>query len=136
MFASYTRRLRIWETNYGRDAGWLVERQGKTIAVLTDPRWEDMFWVSYRMEITTDDSELRTQLQTESFWARAESEALVWRNQEFGEVAEMAFPALSPFTEPGRLKMRALYLPISEPWLWDSIVLWFRKRGRRARRVT
>ena len=49
MFTNYTRRLHIWETDYGRDAGWLVERHGKTIAVLTDPLWIDMFWFSYRL---------------------------------------------------------------------------------------
>jgi hypothetical protein len=131
VFAGYNRRLRIWETNYGRDAGWFIERRGQIIAVLTDPRWEDMFWDSYRIDITTEDPELRPLLQTEAFWAKAESEPLVWRNREFGEVAEFAFPALAPFPEPGRLMMRALYLSIAEPWPWDSLVLWFRTWRRR-----
>jgi hypothetical protein len=123
----YARRLRIWETNYGRDAGWIIERRGLAIAVLTEPRWEEMFWDSYRMEITTEDATLRELLQTEGFWAKAESEGLVWRNREFGEVAQFAFPALSPFPEPGRLTMRALYLNIGEPWPWDCLILWVRR---------
>ena len=91
-----------------------------------------MFWDSYRMEITTDDSELRTLLSTEA-WARGENRVLVGRNRELGEVAELAFPSLSPFPEHGRLKMRALYLSISDPRPWDRIVLWFRKWGCRIR---
>lgn len=38
-------RLRIIETNYGRDCGWYVEVNGQKIARLVDPKWEDMFWV-------------------------------------------------------------------------------------------
>jgi hypothetical protein len=92
----YVRRLRIWETNYGRDAGWVIERDGRRIAVLSDSRWEDMFWDTYRMEIITDDPELRRMLQTGAFWKQAESAELRWRNREFGELAEFAFPAGSP----------------------------------------
>lgn len=125
---SYGRRLRIWETNYGRDAGWLIERRGEVVAVLTDPRWEDTFWDSYRMEVVTADSELRERLQTVEFWAAAESEGIVWRSREFGEVADGAFPALSPFSESGRLSMRRLCLPIGEPWPWDWLVLRWRRR--------
>jgi hypothetical protein len=125
----YARRLRIWETDYGRDSGWVIERHGKAIAILTEPRWEDMFWDSYRMEIVAEDGGLRAQMLAKEFWAGAESEGLVWRNREFGEIAEYAFPSLSPFPEPGRLKMRALYLRNGAPWDW--IVLWFRGRLRR-----
>lgn len=128
---SYGRRLRIWETNYGRDGGWVVERRGRVIAVLTDPRFEDMFWDSYRLEVVTDDPELRRRMQTPELWAAAESEGLVWRSREFGEVAGGAFPALSPFPEAGRLTVRRLYLSIGEPWPWDKLVLWWRRRKQR-----
>jgi hypothetical protein len=130
VFAGYQRRLRIWETDYGRNAGWFIERRGEIIAVLTEPRWEDMFWDSYRIDITTEDSELRSLLQTEIFWTKPEGEQLVWRSREFGEVAEFAFPGGEPFPEPGRLIMRALYLRIGEPRPWDRLVLWFRKWRR------
>jgi hypothetical protein len=123
----YSRRLRIWETNYGRDAGWVIERQSQVVAILTDPRFEDMFWDSYRLEVVTADPELRQRMRTPEFWAVAESEGLVWRNREFGEVANGAFPALSPFPEPGRLIVRRLYLDIGQPWPWDFFVLWWRR---------
>jgi hypothetical protein len=132
---SYGRRLRIWETHNGRDAGWLIERRGDVIAVLTDPRREEMFWDSYRLEIVTGDPEPRERLQTSGFWAVAESEGLVWRSREFGEVADGAFPALSPFPEPGRLTKRRLYLPIGDPWPWDWLVLWWRRRRRQRHAV-
>jgi hypothetical protein len=90
-----------------------------------------MFWDSYRLEVVTDDPELRQRLQTPEFWMAGESEGLVWRSREFGEVAEGAFPALSPFPEPGRLMMRRLYLRIGEPRPWDWLVLWWRRRKRR-----
>lgn len=124
----YDQRLRIWETNYGRDAGWVIERQGERIAILTDPRFEDMYWESYGMEIVADDELLRERMQTVEFWSRAESEGLVWRSRQFGMVANGAIPAWSPFPEPGRLNMRQLYLPIPEPLPWDRLVLWLSRR--------
>jgi hypothetical protein len=111
----------------------VIERQGKPIALLTEPRWEEMFWDSYHMEAVADDPQLRVQMLTKEFWANAEAEGLVWRNREFGDVADFAFPALSPFPEPGRLMMRGLYLAIGDPWPWDSIVLWVRSWLRRGR---
>src|SRR5262245_50642085 len=124
----YLRRLRIWETDYGRMPGWLVERDGQPIAQLTEPRFEEMFWDSYRLDILTDDSELRRRMLTEKFWNNAESERLVWRSRAYGELAPSAFPASNPFPEPGRLTMRGLYLPIRPPKLFDRFVLWIRRQ--------
>ena len=42
MFRRYRRRLRIWETDFGRDAGWIGERDGKPVAQLIHPRFVDM----------------------------------------------------------------------------------------------
>jgi hypothetical protein len=123
----YRRKLRIWESNYGDNAGWVIERKGVPIAVLTEPRFEDMFWVSYRMEITTKDVELSGRMLTKEFWLKAESEGIAWRSRAIGELAPFAFPALSPFPEPGRLMMRALYLPIPGPKPWDHVVLLVRR---------
>jgi hypothetical protein len=44
------RRLALFESDCGRKTGWYVEYEGRPIAVLTDPRYEDMFWVSYHIE--------------------------------------------------------------------------------------
>jgi hypothetical protein len=129
----YSRRLRIWETDFGRDAGWVIEREGQAVAILTEPRWEEMFWYSYRLEAVAADPELRKRILTEEFWAGNGPAELAWRSKEFGEVAEHAFPAMSPFPEPGRVMMRGLYLPISGTWPWDRVVLWLRRTRRKGR---
>jgi hypothetical protein len=126
----YGRRLRIWETNYGRTSGWVVKRQGVPIAILTDCRWEEVFWDSYRLEIITDDPDLQAKLLMKEFWAVAEAEGLSYRNLEFADAAPFAFPSLSPLSEPGRLMMRGLYLDIGQPGPFDSLMLWCRRRWR------
>ena len=127
----YRKRLEIWETNYGRDAGWILERNGQPIAILSNCRNQEMFWDSYDLEILTEDSELRQRMTTVEFWD--ELEGMVYRNQAFGDIVESAFPAASPFLKSGRLSMRGLYLPIREPMPWDQAVLWLRSliRSRR-----
>lgn len=130
LLMGYGRRLRIWETNYGRDSGWVIECQGRAIATLTDCRWEEVYWDSYRLEIITDDPDVQARLQTQEFWAITQAEGLVYRNLEFADVAPFAFPSLSPFSEPGRLMMYGLYLDVGPPGPFDSLVLWFRRRRR------
>jgi hypothetical protein len=127
----YLKRLRIWETNYGRDCGWIIEQKGKPIAILSDAQFQEMFWDSYKIDVVTDDSELRDRLATREFWARAEAEGLVYRNRGFGCVAAFAFPALTPYTQDGRLLMRALYINIAAPRPWDEAMIWIRRCFRR-----
>jgi hypothetical protein len=128
----YSRRLRIWETNYGRDAGWVLERDGRPIAILTGPRFEEMFWDSYRIEPVGDDPEERRQVLTNAFWDADKWLALVWRSREFEELPLAPFPAIRPIREPGRVTVRALYIPLQAPRPWDQLVLWARRRwGRR-----
>jgi hypothetical protein len=127
----YSRLLRIWETNYGRDAGWTIERHGQPIALLTEPRWEDMFWDSYRLEVLTEDAELHKLLLTKEFWIGSEWSDLTMRNREFGELAPFAFPAGEPFTESGRLMVRGLYFVERPPGLLDHIELSIRRWGGR-----
>jgi len=124
----YRRKLRIWESGYGREGGWVIERQGQPIAVLTECRFHEMFWDSYRLQPVAGDLVLRERMQTPEFWEAAGAEGLVWRSREFGDVAEHAFPAGSPFPAPGRLLMRGLYLSTSDPWPWDRLLMWWRRR--------
>lgn len=126
MFQSYRRKLRIWETNYGRKAGWIVERHDQPIAMLTDARGEEMFWDSYQLTITTDDDQLRARMLTPIFWL-TEGSSLTWRSQAFDEVAPQAFASSVPFTESDRLMMRGLYLSIDPPNPLDQLVLWLRR---------
>jgi hypothetical protein len=127
---AYRRRLRILETDYGRETGWLVELAGTPVALLTDPRCEDMFWDSYRLEPLTEDPELRKQLFTKAFWD--EFPRLTFRSREFGDVVPDAWPAGDVFTRDGRVTMRCLYLVVRAPWPWEWPILWWR-RWRKAR---
>lgn len=127
------KRLQILETNFGRDSGWIIERYGHPIGILSNPRNENMFWDSYDLEIVTDSIDLRQRMTSAEFWAEAEAEGLIYRNRTFGDVAEYAFPAMSPFPEPGRLLMRGLYLSIGKPLPWDRAMLWLHSSIRRGR---
>jgi len=124
----YRRKLRIWATNYGRDGGWFVELQGQTIAVLTECRFEDMFWDSYQIQAVTVDLELQERIQTPDFWTAAEADELVWRSREFGEVAS-AVPADFPLQVTGRLLVRGLFVTLNAPSLWDQLVMFVVGRG-------
>ena len=126
----YRRLLRIWETDYGRDSGWLIEREGQTIAMLSDARWDDLFWHSYHLEVVTDDPKLRQRILNREFWTNAKREGLVWRSTEFGEAVEGAYSAGCPFAEPGRLLMRGLHIAVRSPNSLDRITLWWRRRTR------
>jgi hypothetical protein len=117
------RRLRVFETNYGRDAGWLVERGGRCVAVLTQPRWKDMFWDRYIVEWITDDLAERHALESveDCLWW---GDRLKFRNRELGEIAEHAFAAGPP--RDGSVIMRGLYLNRRGPWPWEWLLLWLR----------
>jgi hypothetical protein len=112
---TYRARLRIWETNYGRVNGWDLELDGRPIAIMDEPRSEDMFWDSYRVTPTTDDPTLAARLLTQEFWKSEDFARIVFRNRVTGLVAEYAFPSMGPLVAPARVNMRALYLNIGHP---------------------
>jgi hypothetical protein len=126
---AYKRRLRILETDYGREAGWFVELEGRAVAQLTEPRFEDMFWDSYRLEPLTGDAELRRQILTKPFWD--DFSRLTFRSCEFGDAVPQAWPAGDVFTEDGRVKLRGLYLTVRPSWLWpwEWPIIWWRRRS-------
>ena len=106
------RRRRLLETNYGRKCGWWIEVEGRRIARLEDPRFEDMFWDSYRLLPLTDHPEDRRLLHCKDFWDACKA---VYRNCEFDEVVPGAFASGSAeirLRETGRLAVRGLYLDL------------------------
>lgn len=127
------RRLRLFESDYGIGTGWFIEDAGRRVALLTDPRGEDMFWISYRIEpLTGDPAERERILHDPQFWLRDFFEReLVCRNAAFGDPAKWPIPAGNPFPEPGRVSMRALYLDQSPPTRWERFLLSRRKKRRR-----
>ena len=125
---TYPRRLRILETNLGRNAGWLIEWRGQVVAALDDCQYEDMFWDSYQLEILATDISIRKQLLQPEFWVSPEQVEIVWRNRVFGQVADGAFSA--GLNQKGRLVMRKLYLTVCCEGPWDEFILWARRRLR------
>ena len=115
-------RVLLEQTNHGRSEGWDVELDGRVIAYLDEPQWEDMFWVSYRITPVTDDAALAAQLLSEEFWRGEGWQSVRFRSRAVGLIAPNAFPAVGPLLAPARVNMRGLYLttdsadpPASEP---------------------
>lgn len=119
------RRLRVFETNWGRDAGWSVEWQGRCVALLLDPRYADMFWDRYTVQWVTTDAAERKALESQEdclWWG----ERLVYRNLELGEVVTTAFAAGPPLDN--EIVVRGLYVQQGEPWPWEALLLWWRRK--------
>lgn len=122
----YSVRLQIWESDYGRNGEWLVERYGEPIAILTDPVPADMFWVNYKITPTSTDTTLRNVMLSNTFWRQGAVAGLKWRSCDFGTVVD-AIAVLLPTPTLERISMRGLYIPIAGPNLWDRGILAFRK---------
>ncbi len=124
------RRLRIFETNYGRTAGWFVEHQGRRIAILTDSYPTDMFWEAYRIEpLLEDPAERARLLESPEAWLTCD---FVYRSRMFEECAiDYAFAAGIPFPEPGFVNMRGLYLRIEAPTFLERMLLRWRLHENR-----
>ena len=104
------RRLQILETNYGREAGWVMKYRGDSIALLTDFQCLDMFLDSYHVEPLTKDVEDRHMLMSShEFWQEG---AFTFRNRLFGEIAPYAIALGISDSTNGRVTMRGLYLTI------------------------
>jgi hypothetical protein len=123
------RRLRVIESNHGRDHGWFLEHQGERLAVLSDWKYADMFWDTYRIEPVSDDPKVLARLRSDSFWGSCD---FVFRNRGFpDEVVDTAFGAPGP--SDGEVTIRGLALPIREPSRWEAVRYFRRIRKARAR---
>lgn len=124
-------RLGVFQTNYARGGGWYVERDGRQLALLTDPRFEEMFWDSYAVEPLAAPPAERGRIGSDpSWWVQP---GLAFRSKEFGVVAPAAFVAGCVFSGPGRVLMRALYLPIGLPTIWERFWLRWVARTKQAK---
>jgi hypothetical protein len=135
----YGDRLRVWESDFGRSEGWDIELHGKAVAFMDEAQWEEMFWISYRLTVTTDNPSLRIWLMSEKFWRGGEWTKLTFRSRATGLIAESAFPSATPIVGPQRVSMRGLYVRIGHPQWWDWVVLraraaWWRLREASPRR--
>src|ERR1051325_11587916 len=124
-WARYKLWLRVTETG----GSWFVERDCRAVALLTEPRFVDMFWDAWRLEPLVDDMVERSAMMTEEYWDPALLPQTVFRSREYGTVCEAFWAGEEPVRD-GRLVMRGLYQPVRQPWPWDSVILWLRKLGR------
>ncbi len=121
--------MRIIESDYGRDFGWFVIRDGERIASLSDCQHEEMFWDSYIVEPMTDDPDLNRRLQS-AFWQGDEWSGCEFVSREFPDVVvRHALPAASPILESGRLLLRGLYCSEVTSRPWDWLFMWWRKKA-------
>lgn len=128
MIQWYQRRLRLIETNCGREAGWFVVRGDERIAELSDCRWEEMYWDSYLITPTTNDADLNAALLG-TFWESEDWVSVHFANREFPNlIVADAYPAMTPFYEPCRLVLRGLHFCPFPRLPWDYIILWWRAR--------
>ncbi|MBZ5714829.1 hypothetical protein [Nannocystis pusilla] len=102
-------RRRLKATDHGRSEGWDVLLADRVVAYLDDPRFEDMFWISYRVTPLTDDADLAARLLTPEYWRSDEGCTLTFRSRALGVFAPNAFASLG-MDAPGRVAMRALYI--------------------------
>lgn len=101
----------------GRSDGWDVLIDGRPVAFLDRPHFEEMFWFSWRITPVTDDIELAGRLLSEQFWTENYSR---WnfRSRSSGRVAKHAFPA-SRFVAPGRVLLRRIYPEAADPTIQE-----------------
>lgn len=121
-------RYKLWFKVYETGGSCSVERYGRSIAILTDPQFVDMFWYAWRLEPMMEDSQERAFIMSNEYWNDEFLPRTVFRSREYGTVADSFWPR-EPIRN-GRLVMRALYHPIREPWPWESFVFWVRENLR------
>jgi len=87
---------------------WIVEIEGRPVALLADPKSVEMFWTSYQMTPLTDEPETLFKLTDVEFWRSCESLKVVFRHRASSATTH-AIASLSGFAEPGRIVVRGLY---------------------------
>lgn len=120
-------RLRVAEGVHCR-TGWQVEMETdrRPLVFLTDPQWDDMFWVSYAYTAASDMPAERAALDTTEFWTRDD---LLYRSRDIDLIAPYAFAALGG-PSSGRISIRGLYL-VPKLSRYERFLLWLRRRKHR-----
>ena len=129
MVMKYGERLLLWESGCGRKFGWDVELDGKRIAILSRPRGEDMFWVSYEAEAVAEDATVAGAILELSSWIENDSR-LVFRNRGVkGAVAGFVVAGRID-AEARRIMFRGLYADVKRPQWWVRFVQKLKEGGR------
>jgi hypothetical protein len=108
---------------------WIVEKAGRPFGRLKDARFQDMFWVNYRVVDLTERPADRDALFSKSFWH--EAPLPTYRHAHTGHLNSTAFAGgLLPTPECPWVSIRALHPPAPrrEPvarivrWIFDLFV--------------
>jgi hypothetical protein len=86
------------------DSGWFVELAGVRVAALSKPKFIDMFWQEFEVELLTDDPQVISQMRDIEFWS---SSSVRYRNRAFFDLVVRAFAGGSPLRR-GQVSMRGL----------------------------
>ena len=125
-------RLNLLESNFGRSAGWWLEKSGARIAVLTDYQWADMFWDGYRFAALEGCDE---DLAQPEFWENKFYEGEYGlRNRRFTDyvASEFVLPGGGKNAREGYILMRGLSVRGGSATTRERLALWIRsRRGRR-----
>ncbi|HUR53662.1 MAG TPA: hypothetical protein VMZ71_06005 [Gemmataceae bacterium] len=104
---------------------WLVERDGRAVATLTDPRYEDMFWTSYRIEPLAHDPAEQATILSDEFWHVEFLARTRYRNQAGGWYGKGWWAAVGTVVlKDGRIIMRGLYRPEYGSRLLSRFLTW------------
>lgn len=121
MFRSFRRWCRKRRDYFDSGGSWYVEYLDKRIALLTDPRWQNMFWETWYVEPLSTDAAERELTLTPEFWSE-HGVNFVFRNREYGVFGWGFSGSLSFVEDSQRVQLRLLY-PVIRPWLWENWIV-------------
>lgn len=85
---------------------WIVEVDGRPVALLTDAQCVEMFRTSYKIKPLAEDAETLEKLNDVAFWNAMVG--MKFRHRATAQIGEMAFPMLNALSR-GRIVMRGMY---------------------------
>ena len=80
---SWWARYKLWFNVYETGGSWFVERDSRTVALLTDPQYVDMFWDAWRLEPLVEDSSERAIIMSNGYWNDEFLPRTVFRSREY-----------------------------------------------------
>ncbi len=117
-------RIQLFETDYGHEYGWFVERNGERIATLSHPRYFDMFWRLFTVEPIIQDTEKKRLLSTDEFWG---DRFLLYRNCNLNIVTRNFIVRWNSDLPEGTVILRGYPIDDPEPTLREKLLLFFRR---------
>src|SRR4051812_40991510 len=83
---SWWAHYKLWFNVIETGGSWFVERDGRTVALLTDPHFVDMFWYAWHLEPLVEDSSDRAKIMSNEYWNDESLQRTVFRSREYGTI--------------------------------------------------